>query len=76
MALELLLNEAKGMSDEALMEVIRFMRFLKVDSADRPVADTMTSEGKKKYRTAGSYRGQIIMSDDFDEPIEDFKEYM
>lgn len=76
MALELLLNEAKGMSEEALMEVIRFMRFLKVDSVNEPVTDMTALQGTKKYRSAGSYRGQIIMSDDFDDPIEDFKEYM
>ena len=31
---------------------------------------------KKKYRKAGKYKGQMWMSDDFDEPLEDFKDYM
>lgn len=72
MAIELLLNEAQGMSEEALMEVIRFMRFIKVDSMDNSSSDSDTVQGVRKYRTAGSYRGQIKMSEDFDEPIDDF----
>jgi prevent-host-death family protein len=31
---------------------------------------------KKQPRKPGSAKGQIWMSDDFDEPLEDFKEYM
>ena len=30
----------------------------------------------KKPRIAGSAKGLIVMADDFDEPLEDFKEYM
>jgi len=30
----------------------------------------------KKPRKAGSARGQIWMSDDFDDPLEDFADYM
>ncbi len=36
-------------------------------------------EGKRPNRMAemeGKYKGQIWMSDDFDAPLEDFKEYM
>lgn len=33
-------------------------------------------EGAKPYRRAGSAEGLVWMSDDFDEPLEDFKEYM
>lgn len=32
------------------------------------------AQGKK--RQFGSARGQIVMSEDFDEPLEDFKDYM
>lgn len=31
---------------------------------------------KKRESNFGSARGLIIMGDDFDEPLEDFKEYM
>jgi len=29
-----------------------------------------------KKRQFGAFKGKITMSDDFDEPLEDFKEYM
>lgn len=31
---------------------------------------------KKKRGLVGSAKGQVWMSDDFDEPLEDFKDYM
>ena len=34
-----------------------------------------TNVGSKKRRKAGSAEGLIKMSDDFDAPLEDFKEY-
>jgi antitoxin (DNA-binding transcriptional repressor) of toxin-antitoxin stability system len=43
----------------------RVIKLVVVPSQDRP-----------RYRKAGSAKGQIWMSDDFDEPLEDFKEYM
>ena len=30
----------------------------------------------KKIRSAGKYRGQGWMADDFDAPLDDFREYM
>ena len=72
MPLELLLSEARGMSDDSLMEVVRFMRFIKFDSRSAAAPDSDT----KIVRQAGKYRGRIVMSDDFDEPLEEFKEYM
>lgn len=33
-------------------------------------------DAPKKYRVAGTMKGMIIMSDDFDEPLEDLKDYM
>lgn len=74
MALDMIIQEAEGMSDEALMEVVRFMRFIKIEARDIPASDI--DIGKKKIRSAGIYRGQGWMSDDFDEPLDDFKEYM
>ena len=74
MALELLLEEAQGMSEEDLMEVIRFMRFIKAGS--RRVAAPVSESEKPVLRKAGKYRGKIVIADDFDEPLEEFKEYM
>lgn len=44
--------------------------------ARRPFAKVVQFSPVKKRRKAGSAAGQIIMSSDFDEPLEDFKEYM
>lgn len=73
MAYEMLMQEAQGMSEAALMEVVRFMRFIKGETAARTEGE---GESKPIIRKAGLYRGKIIMSDDFDAPLEEFKEYM
>jgi hypothetical protein len=42
-----------------------------------PVVLSFTPAGiEKKERGFGCLKGQIKMSDDFDEPLEDFKDYM
>jgi hypothetical protein len=79
MPLELLLQqEAKGLTDEALREVIRYVRFIKIEAGilAKYSNSSLTSTGKRKIRSAGKYRGQGWMSDDFDAPLDDFKEYM
>ena len=75
MAIDLLVQEAKEMSEETLMEVVRFMRFIKSQTMYTPDMRIVES-GKKPIRKAGIYRGLIKVSDDFDEPLDDFKEYM
>ena len=76
MPIDILLQEAKGLSDEALMEVVRFVRFMKTESAGTTPL-TASADGKKqKLRSAGKYRGKGWMADDFDAPMIDFKEYM
>lgn len=75
MELEILIDEAKDMSEDSLMQVIQYMRFLKweklqlEDSADDHVE-------KATYRQPGLYQGMIQIADDFDAPIADMKEYM
>ena len=78
MPLDLVIREAKGMSDEALMEVVNFMRFLKLESfkgIDSELGQEDAST-RRNRRTPGLRRGQIMISDDFDAPLEDFREYM
>lgn len=44
---------------------------------DQPVARLIRSEPKQQWPCkAGSAKGKIWMSPDFDEPLEEFKEYM
>lgn len=44
--------------------------------AANPPTPTEKETARKKYRVAGTMKGMIIMSDDFDEPLEDLKDYM
>ena len=69
MALDSLIQEAQNMSESSLNEVLRFMRFLKKEAAN-------VTEEKKAIRQPGGLSGIIVMADDFDAPLDDFKEYM
>ena len=42
----------------------------------QPVVKLLPLTGQKRKRCFGSARGLIKISDDFDEPLEDFKDYM
>ena len=72
MAIDMLIQEAKGMTDEKIMEVVRFVRFLKNENYSEDHSEN------RKYRTAGELKniGKMTITDDFDEPLDDFKEYM
>ena len=78
MALDMLINEAKGMSDDALMEVVHFMQFIKISPERKKEsnASEIRANGKKVLRHAGLYLGKITIADDFNAPLDDFKEYM
>jgi len=52
---------------------VEFSGGIKMTAEELINPDTMP---KNKKRKAGCAKGQIWMSDDFDEPPEDFKEYM
>jgi antitoxin (DNA-binding transcriptional repressor) of toxin-antitoxin stability system len=45
-------------------------RIIRVNGQDEP------SSGKRKRRRAGTCQGEAWMSPDFNEPLEDFAEYM
>ena len=79
MPLDMILQEeTKGLTEEAMMEVIRFVRFMKaetgVERRPNPLSDT--ERVREKYRKAGLYKGQGWMSEDFDAPLDDFEESM
>ncbi|MBX2999167.1 MAG: DUF2281 domain-containing protein [Caldilineaceae bacterium] len=60
---------------ELLEQVIRGQEVVIVKD-DQPVAK-LTPMGSKKERVFGSAKDLLVyMADDFDEPLEDFKEYM
>jgi antitoxin (DNA-binding transcriptional repressor) of toxin-antitoxin stability system len=45
-------------------------------NGDRPIAKITSVEPKRRPAKAGSAKGLVWMSDDFDAPLEEFKEYM
>ena len=58
---------------EALQtEVLHYIEFLSARYTDT----NRETETSVKKRQAGLLEGKIWMADDFDEPLEDFKDYM
>ena len=72
MTYELLMQEAQGISDELMQEVIRFIRFLKVDVGQNK-SETESAQVIKFDAFAG---GLEYISDDFDSTLETFEEYI
>lgn len=56
-------------------EVADFIDFL-LSKANKEKPENKPKEEKKSGPRFGSMKGLIIMKPDFDEPLEDFKEYM
>ena len=75
MELEILIDEAKDMSEDTLMQVVQYMRFLKWEKL-QPEDPADGQEKKTVYRQPGLYQGMIHITDDFDAPLADMKEYM
>ena len=72
MTIETLIQEAQGTSEDILDKVIRYLKFLKKEA----MGGNASEPERQKRRPFGIYRGQIKMSEDFDAPLDDFKEYM
>ena len=70
MALDLLLQEARDLSETEINQVIRFVRFIKIDSAykNTPGNDDMINSDSV-IRKAGIYSGKGWMSEDFNDPF-------
>ena len=64
-----LLDEFHSLPPEKQAEVIDFIGYLKSKIQSQPQKD-------KTRGSYGSLKGTFKMSDDFDEPLEDFNEYM
>lgn len=62
---EQLLGLAKQLSEAEKAELIAVLQ-----------KDSIDKEDGQSERQLGKYKGQIWMSDDFNEPLEDFKDYM
>ncbi len=74
MALADVLRKEYHLSEEQITQVINFTRFLEEQNAPKPIA--FREDGTPIYRRAGMMKGMIEVPDDFDEPLDAFKEYM
>ncbi len=59
-----------------LMELVASGNEIIIDRDKRPFAKLVPLARVKKQRQFGSAKGMIIMAEDFDEPLDDFAEYM
>ncbi len=66
-----LIQEIHTLPESLKQEVLHFVQFLKQKQNIQ-----IESPKPRKKRKAGSAKGEIIMADDFDAPLEDFAEYM
>jgi Protein of unknown function (DUF2281) len=69
---DLLLQEIETTPDSLLSETLNFLRQIKQQNTSslEPVSH------QRVYRQAGVTKGMFTMSDDFDAPLEDLKDYM
>jgi Protein of unknown function (DUF2281) len=67
-----LLNTLEKLPEPLQQEVLHYAEFL----ADKYSRSQAENNLPIKRRQAGTMKGTIVMSDDFDEPLEDLKDYM
>ena len=69
----IILEKLEQLSESLQTEVLHYIEFL---SERYPKTNSDPIEPRAKRGGLGSLKGQIWMADDFDGPLEDFKEYM
>lgn len=67
-----ILEKLEELPESFQTEVLHYIEFLIEKYAQKSTQE----KPPKKRRVAGTMEGMIIMADDFDEPLEDLKEYM
>lgn len=67
-----LLNTLEKLPEPLQKEVLHYAEFL----ADKYSRGQSENISLTKRRQAGTMKGMIVMADDFDEPLEDLKDYM
>lgn len=65
-----ILSTLHGLPETLKWELIRYMQELV------RVHEQQQTQSQRKPRVPGSAKGKYRMSEDFDEPLEDFKDYM
>ncbi len=57
-------------------QILDLVFLLTIEEKKKLILDLQESIEPKKERVFGKYDGQCWMSDDFNEPLEEFKDYM
>lgn len=70
---QVLLENYQMLSDNLKQEVLDFVEFLK---QKQNVKDDQPKQNKKRERKFGGAKGMFVITEAFDEPLEDFAEYM
>lgn len=72
-----ILEKLEVLPESLQVKVLKYIEALISDSLLENGEQSLKPQtSPKKYRVAGTMEGMIIMSDDFDEPLEDLKDYM
>ena len=71
----LLYNKILQMPDDVKNQVNDFIDFI-MSKKEKESKLSEIKNGEANKRPFGILKGKIKMSDDFDEPLEDFKDYM
>lgn len=70
MTAEEIIPKFNQLSENLKLEVLHFIEFLQTRSSEN---SNLVKVGKRKF---GYAKGKYTISPDFDEPLEDFKDYM
>jgi len=66
---QFILSQLYTLPENLKSEVVRFILFLKSENEQKSI-------NTEKQRVFGRSKGRYKMADDFDDPLDDFKEYM
>ena len=69
---KLVIEQYTSLPEQLKKQVADFIAFLKQKEQSAPAQRSLAT----KKPVFGSYKGTFEMGDDFDEPLEDFKDYM
>lgn len=71
MPIDALIREAQGMPEEAIMSAVHHLRSLRslAEGAGAP-------SSPRKKRKAGILKGKLTIPASFDDPLDDFEDYM
>jgi len=68
--------QLSSLPEDVRKQVLDFIAFLMERHQNKPASEDELEAPRIKKRPIGLMKGQVRMSDDFDAPLDDFKDYM